>query len=238
MLAWIGAALAAVLVLVVGGVLVYANVGRMDAEPGPLAAVEADPQIELTDEGGGYLLRPTEGASGEGLIFIPGAKVEPLAYAPTLAGLVHGGVTVVITQPTLRLAILDFRGPSAFTGLAPEVDDWAIGGHSLGGVRACQLVGSDGVSTLVLFASYCSGDISGSEVDVLSVSGSEDGLSTPEKIGDAWHLLPADAEAVVVDGASHASFGSYGRQPGDGEPTISAEDAHAEISAAVLAFLD
>lgn len=190
----------------------------------------------LTEEDGAYLLSPAEGASGDGLIFIPGAKVDPLAYASMLAGLVHDGVTVVIAQPTLRLAILDLRGPAALTALAPEVD-WAIGGHSLGGVRACQLVSSDGVDMLVLFASYCANDLSGTGVDVLSVSGSEDGLSTPDKIADAWHLLPAEVESVVIDGASHASFGAYGAQGGDGEATITPGAAHAKIREAVLAFL-
>lgn len=93
------------------------------------------------------------------------------------------------------------------------------------------------VETLILFASYCSNDLSDTDVAALSISGSEDGLSTPEKIEDAWHLLPADAESVVIEGANHASFGAYGPQPGDGEATIAVEQAHAEIDAAVLAFL-
>lgn len=235
---WVVGAVVAVLVLVVGGLLVYANVGRMAAEAEPLTAVEGDPAIELTNEDGAYVLRPAEGASNEGLIFIPGAKVDPLGYASMLAGLVRDGVTVVITQPTLGLAILDLRGPAAFTVLAPDVDEWAIGGHSLGGVRACQLAGSDGVEKLILVGSYCATDLSGTEIDVLSISGTEDGLSTPEKIEDAWDLLPADAESVVIEGANHASFGSYGPQSGDGEATIAVDQVHAQVDEAMLSFLD
>ncbi len=71
---------------------------------------------------------------------------------------------------------------------------------------------------------------------MLSLAGSEDGLSTPKKIADARHLLPADAEMVEIEGASHASFGDYGPQPGDGTPTISDDDMRAEVTDVVGAF--
>ncbi|MFS2281716.1 alpha/beta hydrolase [Microbacterium sp. OR21] len=65
---------------------------------------------------------------------------------------------------------------------------------------------------------------------MLSIAGSADGLSTPEKIADARPLLPADAELVEIDGASHASFGGYGTQAGDGTPTISDDAMRARIT--------
>ncbi len=127
-------------------------------------------------------------------------------------------MTVVITRPLLNLAFFDPRPLSTFTDLAPDVSTWAVGGHSLGGVRACQLAGD--ADALVLFASYCcANDLSASGLPVLSLSGSEDGLSTPQKIADAKGELPATATFVEIPGASHASFGSYGPQPGDGTPT-------------------
>ena len=72
---------------------------------------------------------------------------------------------------------------------------------------------------------------------MLSVSGSLDGLSTPAKIDDSRSLLPAGATFVVVDGASHASFGDYGPQPGDGTPTLPHDEARAAIAAATADFL-
>lgn len=236
-LGWIGGGLITLLVVTMIAVVVYGSVGVRTAEPGPLAMVRDDPRIELVHAGGAWLMTPAAGPADDGLVFIPGAKVDPLAYTPMLAGLAREGVTVIITKPTLNLAFFDLRGLNAFTSLAPWVHRWAVGGHSLGGVRACQLVGTDGVQTLVLFASYCSRDLSSAQVRVLSVSGSRDGLSTPTKINAARHLLPADAESVVIDGANHASFGAYGVQRGDGVATRPAATIHAEIDAAVLRFL-
>ncbi|CAN7258090.1 alpha/beta hydrolase [Microbacterium maritypicum] len=226
---------AIVLVVAVGGVLAWTQIGVMAAEPEPLASVRENPAITVTDADQGIVLAPADGRSDLGLVFIPGAKVDPWAYAAILQGLAEEGVTVVITRPWLNLAFFDPRGLDAFTSAAPDVDVWGVGGHSLGGVRACQL--ADDADALVLFASYCANDLSGSGIPVLSLSGSEDGLSTPEKIADARDQLPADADMVEIEGASHASFGDYGPQDGDGTPTISRDEMHAEVTRLTDEFL-
>ena len=182
----------------------------MAAEPEPLAAVKADPAIAITDDSAAIVLAPVEGETGDGLVFIPGAKVDPWAYAAKLSGIVESGTTVVITKPWLNLAFFDLRPLDAFTSLAPDVDTWAVGGHSLGGVPACQL--TESAQALILFASYCANDLSTSGLPVLSLAGELDGLSTPEKIADARPLLPAGADMVEIAGAAHSSFGDYGPQ--------------------------
>lgn len=205
------------------GIVVWSQVGVMQAEAEPLAAVRADPGIRIADDGAAIVMSPADGSSEVGLVFIPGAKVDPWAYAAKLSGAVaDDGLTVVITKPWLNLAFFDVRPLDTFTSLAPDVATWLVGGHSLGGVRACQLAAD--ADALVLFASYCATDRSDSGLPVLSIAGSEDGLSTPQKIAVARPLLPADAELVEIAGASHASFGDYGPQAGDGTASISDAD--------------
>lgn len=234
---WILGSIGGLLVLLVAGILVWSQVGVMAAEPEPLAEVRADPAITITDTSGAIVLTPADADAETGLVFIPGAKVDPWAYANNLAGLVaESDVAVVITKPWLNLAFFDLRPLGAFTDLVPGVDAWAVGGHSLGGVRACQLAGD--ADALVLFASYCADDLSTTGLPVLSIAGSEDGLSTPEKITDARPLLPADAQMEVIEGASHASFGDYGPQPGDGTPTITDAEMDDALTALLVAFAD
>lgn len=235
-LRWTLGGLGALVVLLVVGILVYTQVGVMGAEPGPLAEARANPALTITDDGAGIVLSPATGATGQGLVFIPGAKVEAEGYIATFADtVVDDGVTVVITRPWLNLAFFDPRPLSTFTDLAPDVSTWAVGGHSLGGVRACQLAGD--ADALVLFASYCANDLSASGLPVLSLSGSEDGLSTPQKIADAKGELPATATFVEIPGASHASFGSYGPQPGDGTPTADPAEVDRVIAEQLAGFL-
>lgn len=228
-LRWALGVLIALLLVVVAGVWIYSQVGGMAAEPGPLDAARADDRITIVDGDAAVVLSPATANSEIGLVYIPGAKVDPLAYAAKMSGVVaEDGITVVITKPWLNLPIVDLRPLSAFTDLAPEVDRWIVGGHSLGGVRACQLAGS--ANALALFASYCANDLSASGLPVLSVGGSADGLSTPEKIADARDLLPSGAEFVEIEGASHASFGDYGSQSGDGTPTIPDDEMTARLT--------
>lgn len=224
-----------VLVLGVGGIVAWSQIGVMAADPEPLASVRENPAITVDDADQGIVLAPADGESDRGLVFIPGAKVDPWAYAAILQGLAEEGVTVVITRPWLNLAFFDPRGLDSFTSAAPDVGTWSVGGHSLGGVRACQLAAD--ADALVLFGSYCSTDLSGTGLPVLSLAGSEDGLSTPEKIDAARDQLPDDAEMVEIEGASHASFGDYGPQAGDGTPTISTDDMHAEVTELAGDFL-
>ncbi|WP_311201080.1 alpha/beta hydrolase [Brachybacterium paraconglomeratum] len=142
-----------------------------------------------------------------------------LAYAARLYGLVTElGVTVVIVDPPLNLSLFDRQAPERFTSVAPGVETWLVGGHSMGGVRACELAEEAGA--LKLFASYCAADI-----------------STPEKIAEHRDALPGSAEMVEIAGASHASFGDHWPQSGDGTATIDDAEMDAAVEDAVAELL-
>ncbi|MGP6172106.1 alpha/beta hydrolase [Microbacterium sp. A204] len=235
LLRWILWSIVLVVIVAVVGTLAWTQIGVMQAAAEPLADAKANPAITITDAPEGIVLAPREGGSATGLVFIPGAKVDPWAYVAILQDVAAEGTTVVITRPWLNLAFFDLRGLDSFTSAVPEIENWGVGGHSLGGVRACQLAGD--AETLVLFASYCATDLSGDSLAVLSLAGTEDRLSTPEKIADARHLLPQDAELIEIEGASHASFGDYGPQSGDGTPTISDDEMRAVVTEALAPLL-
>ena len=244
---WSVRALLVVLVLVlvaVVGLVAWAKTGVMAAEDAPWQAVQDRPGITVSEDATALVLRPdgtgADGtgakgtrSEGTGLVFFPGAKVEPAAYAARLADLVaEDGITVVIAKPWLGLALLDRRDLETFTAAADDVETWMVGGHSLGGVRACQL--AEDADALVLLGSYCANDLSATDLPVLSIAGSEDGLSTPQKIDDARDLLPDDAQMLEIPGASHASFGDYGPQDGDGTASIEDAEMTEQVTEAVL----
>ncbi|GAB3605929.1 alpha/beta hydrolase [Conyzicola nivalis] len=223
--------------LVAVGVLVWANI-VMQGDRDRALEVWTNDAVEVTSTDHSVVIGPTGVASGTGLVFIPGAKVDPYAYLYKLSEIVERtGATVVITKPILNLAFFDQRPLDTFTADVPGVDRWFVGGHSLGGVRACMLADNPEVDGLILFGSYCANDLTGSGLDVLSIAGSRDGLSTPEKIADAAGRLPADADFVEIQGLNHAGFGDYGVQPGDNTATISTEVERDEISDALETLL-
>ncbi|HSP74829.1 MAG TPA: alpha/beta hydrolase [Cryobacterium sp.] len=223
--------------LVVIVFLAWANTVRV-ADRAAADEVFANPNVSVTDTPTSVVLAPADGAGTTGLVFFPGARVDPYAYLYKLAGTVETtGLTVVIAKPVLNLAILD-QGPlSTFTDAAPEVSTWYLGGHSVGGVRACLLADDPEVAGLVLFGSYCAAAPERTDLRALSLSGSVDGLSTPAKIADSADLLPADTRFVELEGANHARFGDYGVENGDGVATTSTDAVAAEITRELSDFL-
>lgn len=233
-------AVAGVLVVVLVAFLVYASLVFEGDREASLDAWRSN-GVEITGTDRSIVIEPTTGATDTGLVFIPGAKVQPSAYLYKMAGIAEAtGMTVVITEPTLNLAFFDTRPLSEFTRDAPGVEHWYVGGHSLGGVRACQLAASDAepeVVGVILFGSYCVDDLSDSALEVLSIVAENDGLSTPDDVASRSGNLPDNAVTVLIEGANHASFGDYGAQPGDGTATIDRQAARAEIADAVAEFV-
>nr|WP_246246363.1 alpha/beta hydrolase [Isoptericola sediminis] len=207
--------------------------------------MKSDDAVTVTTSATRVVLTPTGEPDGTAVFFQPGAKVEARAYAAVLRPLAEAGHTVVIAQQPLGIGFLATGAFDDARDAHPEAERWVLGGHSLGGVVAstqADAADEDEVAPaagLLLYASYPAGDVSTSlTAAVESVSGSRDGLSTPESIEASRADLPPGAGFTVVDGAVHAFFGDYGPQPGDGTPTISHDGAREQIAAASVAFVD
>lgn len=210
-----------------------------------LAALQSDATVTVTESMTDIVLTPVSGSDEVGVLFQPGAKVEARAYAAVLRPLAEAGHRVVIVKQPLSIAFFALGAFDSARSAYPEVQRWVVAGHSLGGtVAAIEAESStaDGLGVaagLLLYASYPASDMSDTlGSSVLSVSGSLDGLATPSDIDASRANLPPTATFTVIEGAVHAYFGDYGPQPGDGIPTISHDDARAQISAASVEFVD
>ncbi|MBA8794654.1 hypothetical protein FHX74_002273 [Friedmanniella endophytica] len=215
------------------------------ADPVALQALDTTTTVRVVQRLTSYTLFPTrETRTGAaippttGLVFYPGARVDARAYAALLRPLAEAGYVVVVVKEPFGIGLLDPGAARRIPALYPEVTRWVVGGHSLGGIPAATVADDDRTFTgLVLYASEPAGTLTRTDLRVLSVSGSKDGLETPDRIAAARDRLPADATAVVVQGGVHAFFGDYGNQPGDGVPTVSRERAQQQIAAATQKFL-
>ena len=230
--AWIAAVL--VLLLVVLGCGVYVR-DFYPADEAALAALEPDGEVTVLTEGNTTVFLPVDGAEC-GFVFYPGGKVEHTAYAPLLRGLAEQGVLCVLTEMPFHLAVLDVNAAEGIPERYPEITDWYIGGHSLGGSMAAAYAAdhTDLYDGLVLQASYSTEDLRDTDLRVLSVYGSEDGVLNFEKYSEYRSNLPTSTVESVVDGGNHACFGSYGPQDGDGTPVITA-DQQIETTVSLLA---
>lgn len=200
--------------------------------PADQVAVQAlsHPQgYAVSDSASAIVLEPDGDVTGGGLTFLPGARVDARAYARILAPIARGGHEVTIVKPPLGIALLSFG-----IDRPPGDGAWLVGGHSLGGVSASTAAGEE-ADGLLLWASFPAADISDRfDLRVVSIYGTADTFATTGDIEETRPNLPADTEFVSIEGGIHSFFGDYGLQPGDGEPTISREEAQEQIVSASL----
>lgn len=247
---WRGGGRVALVVLAGGWVAAMVWLRPFAALQPALAAMRSDVAVTVTETATTIVFTRTGSTSATGagevaVFFQPGARVDARAYAAVLRPLAKAGHLIVIAKQPLGIAFLALPAFDAARSEHPEVGRWVVGGHSLGGtVAAIQADGADSDASapavgLLLYASYPAADVSTSlTAAVESVSGSHDGLATPARIRASRADLPPDTTFTVIEGGTHAQFGAYGLQPGDGTSSISDADARTRISAASLRFVD
>lgn len=211
-----------------------------EAMPDAQSALLSDEAVRV-EQDEWIVFTPAELAPTAGLVIYPGARVAPEAYAPLARAVAEAGYLAVIVPMPLNLAVLAPNRAAEVIAAFPEVSKWAIAGHSLGGSMAASFAESrpGTVQGLALWASYPaqSTNLSDNNLQVISVFGTLDGLTSLDDIRASADLLPADARWVAVEGGNHAQFGSYGDQTGDNPATVSAEAQQAQIVAATLELL-
>ena len=221
-----------------------AFVGWAEMSLGPsaqaLAALQSDQQVAVT--GGDWItFRPVDARPVTGFIFYPGGRVDYRSYAPLLRLIAARGYLVVVPRVLLNLAFFSPDAAAPIIAAHPEIKHWAVGGHSLGGVTAAMFVSNHpGQAQGIAFWASYPGDnrLLKSGVKIVSISASNDGLATREKIDASRPLLPAGTVFVSIPGGDHAQFGSYGPQPGDNPASISAQAQWTQVAAATVSLLE
>jgi hypothetical protein len=210
-----------------------------------IGAAQSDNRVRVTERLSWYEMTAVRtDASGKdvkpktALVFVPGARVDPRAYAALLRPLAQAGYLVTVLKEPLGFALLDRNHAQAVIDVHPEVANWAVGGHSLGGVAAASFADSHPqVKGLVLYASYPANALQRTDLKVVSISGDHDELTTPADVERSKAELPPSTRYVVLPGAVHSFFGDYGDQPGDGRPATDRAPSQAKITEATRTLL-
>ena len=228
--------IAALLLTAAVGVGVYAG-DYYRADETALAALVSDETVAVGESDGRLVFAPETVKAG--LIFYPGGKVEYTAYAPLMRALAEAGILCIVPEMPLNLAVLDMDA-AADIPRQWEVENWYIGGHSLGGAMAAGYAAQrqEDFKGLVLLAAYSTEDLTQTGLEVLSLYGTADSVLDREKYQQYRTNLPENVTEVILDGGCHACFGSYGPQAGDGEPTITAEEQIGLTAAYILELMN
>ena len=170
--------------------------------------------------------RPTKSA----LIFYPGAKVEYTAYLPILENIKEStGIPCILVKMPYNLAVLDADMADRIINEFPDINNWYIGGHSMGGAMASDYASKnqDTIKGLILLGAYLYGNYPVD--DTLTIYGSFN-TSVSDKIDYTKNI-------VVIQGGNHAQFGNYGKQKGDSDATISREEQQNIAVEAIKEFI-
>ena len=162
------------------------------------------------------------------LVFYPGGLVEPVSYLPLFEPLTDEGFEIYIMKMPFNLAILNTDAIEELERHTSDDVPTYLSGHSLGGASALLYLAEepDVIDGLVLLAAYPAGGSDLSDVDfpVVSITAQHDGILDWVTYETNQSLLPKETTYSVIEGGNHANFGSYGKQDGDGNNTVSREE--------------
>jgi hypothetical protein len=229
-----------VFTIIMSGVVIWA-----ETPPAPMpeayAALASSTSVTVTT-GNWAIFQPVDINISTGLIVYPGGRVDFRSYAPMAKAIAIQGYFVVIPKMPLNLAVFGVDTANAVMASYPQINTWAIGGHSLGGTMAGQFVydNPSKIRGLVLWAAYpASGtDLSNHTLKATTIRGTNDGLVSSAQIDNSLTLLPPSTVRVEIEGGNHAQFGWYGDQDGDNPATITREQQQTQVLHATLMLLE
>ena len=228
-----------VIALVLATVFVFWASDASPASEVALQALNSDLQTVVTIENGWVTFYPANNLPpATGFIFYPGGKVDYRAYAPILKMIASNGYFVALTPAPLNLAMFDINAAARIQAQYPEIKNWFVGGHSLGGVAASSYAGDHpDIKGVVLWGSNPADDaLKLKNIPTILMYGMNDGLISEQMMNDSLELLPVGSMLVAIEGGNHAQFGSYGFQSGDNEASISSEEQWSQTVNATVEF--
>lgn len=181
-------------------------------------------KIEIFNDENNYLTFKPENPTSA-IIFYPGGKVDSLAYAPLMFELAENGFLTILIKMPFNLAVFDINAASKVRDLYPNINNWYLSGHSLGGSMAASHLAnnSDKYQGLILLGSYSTKDLSNLDIKTLSIYGENDNVLNKANYNKYITNLP-NLEELVIEGGNHANFGYYGNQKGDGISIITRQE--------------
>ncbi len=143
--------------------------------------------------------------SDTAIMFYPGGQVEYSAYLPLMQALQEElGLTCIIVEMPFNVAFFDTNAGDKILENFPDIKNWYIIGHSVGGTAASMFAEENAeiIDLLILLGSYTYSDYP--IENTLTIYGS---LNTSVE-----NSLTYTENVYVIDGGNHAQFGNYGKQ--------------------------
>ena len=213
-----------VLMLVIG-ISIWINI-TYEPDATAMQYMDSTETVSVLEKDFGLIFTPQGIISDAGIIFYPGAKVEPEAYSPLAFKLAEKGYQTIIVKMPFNLAVLESDRGKRVMDHYTEIKYWYVGGHSLGGAMAGNFAHENKklIKGVFFLGAYPVKDFSEASLDILLINGSLDGIVNEKRLNAAEALIPNSSENITIAGGNHSQFGSYGLQKNDQVAEISFEE--------------
>ncbi|MFV0289096.1 MAG: alpha/beta fold hydrolase [Mycoplasmatales bacterium] len=217
-----------IIIICVVSFFIYLNMGQYQATTEALNTYEAnlityDKYYEFNNN------------QEQGLIFYPGAKVDPLAYS-YLSEVTNANIYLI--RPFYNIAFFNSKIATQIMAEQEKEKTWYVAGHSLGGVVASNYAQNNNelIKGVILLGSYPQHKLIDNTIPYLSLYGTHDGV-----VGDyseKEQLFDNNSTLLAITGGNHAQFGDYGLQKGDNNSLITKEEQHKFIVKQIEQFIN
>jgi len=238
------AAIVIIVPLLAFGWLTYSTQKNL-AVPGDdaLAALVSNEVVDV-ETGDWIVMRPSGAGPRAGLIVYPGANCDIRGYAPVLREVAAQGYLVIAVSMPFDFSIFAPDSADDVRAAFPEIEDWVLAGHSMGGAMAGYYAyhHQDDLAGLIFWDSYPpdSNSLADSKLPIMHIHRAALNGTAPQKFLDKKGLFPADSTWVPVPGGMHMYFGSFigGGYVEEQEPGIEHDAQIAIVTRATLDALD
>jgi hypothetical protein len=212
-----------VVVLVLGaGFWTYDHKNREHrATEQALAALESDAAVTVSQDEW-IVFSPATATPTKGVIFYPGGECDERGYAEPLREIAADGYLVVLVPMPMQMAFMGLDKATEVIAAFPEIESWAIAGHSLGGSMAARYAfhHPENVQGLIMWDAYPADDMSASTLPVAMIHRSNQAGDPPEDYAPQLDRLPPQTQFIPLKGGQHLNFGGFiaGRMYADAPP--------------------
>jgi pimeloyl-ACP methyl ester carboxylesterase len=212
--------------------------GSANADQHALTRLRSDGHAIVTP-GKDIVFEPVGVKPDTGVIFYPGGRCDPRAYAPLMRAVAEEGFLAVIACMPMRMAVLDANRAQKVIAAYPRISRWVIGGHSMGGAMAAAFAHKhqEALSGLFFMGSYAANmhAMPESQLPVLMIHGTRDFITSKAEFEAQPERLPPHTVFVPIEGGDHYQFGSF--KNGEVTASISRDAQHEQTIRALTNFL-
>ena len=204
------------LMLLVVGMYAYLSITsvRNNAAPAAEALASMVSDERVTVEYNDYLTQtPAAAKPKTGIIFYPGAYCDVRGYTPVWKEVAAQGYLVVTPKMPFDFSIFSPNAADEVRAAHPEIEQWIIAGHSMGGAMAGVYADNniDNLAGIIVFDSYppSSNSLADANLPILLFERARADGSRSQKFIDNASLYPQSAELTLIPGAQHMYYGSF-----------------------------